>query len=184
MNEPSQKQIAANRENGKKGGVKTEEGKEVSKYNALKHGLLSKEVLLDGEEVAILNDFGRRIRESLAPVGPLEEILVDRIISGYWRLRRAIEVEKNTMEWSREAEMTSMHFNESDEQIRKKSVREMIDNDTIEKILRYETAIERSIFKAIHELERLQAKRGGEKVPLPIAIDVDISGEKPNGFVS
>lgn len=50
MNETSQKQIDANRENGKLGGVKTDEGKTVSRYNAIKHGLLSEEVLLDGED--------------------------------------------------------------------------------------------------------------------------------------
>ena len=50
MNEVSQKQLVANQKNAKLGGVKTEEGKAISKYNALKHGLLSKEVLLDGED--------------------------------------------------------------------------------------------------------------------------------------
>ncbi len=45
----SEKQIEANKENGKLGGVKTDEGKAVSKYNAIKHGLLSKEVLLEDE---------------------------------------------------------------------------------------------------------------------------------------
>lgn len=38
MSEISQKQIEANQKNAKLGGVKTEEGKAVSKYNALKHG--------------------------------------------------------------------------------------------------------------------------------------------------
>ena len=50
MSEISQKQLEANRQNAKLGGVKTEEGKAISKYNAIKHGLLSKEVLLEGED--------------------------------------------------------------------------------------------------------------------------------------
>ena len=45
MSEISQKQLEANRENAKLGGVKTEEGKAVSRYNAVKHGLLSDKVL-------------------------------------------------------------------------------------------------------------------------------------------
>ncbi len=36
----SQKQLEANKANAQKGGVKTEEGKQIVKYNALKHGLL------------------------------------------------------------------------------------------------------------------------------------------------
>ncbi|MCX5637107.1 MAG: hypothetical protein NTX52_05375 [Planctomycetota bacterium] len=42
----SEKQLEANRENALKGGVKTEEGKAIVKYNALKHGLLAKEAVI------------------------------------------------------------------------------------------------------------------------------------------
>ena len=51
----------------------------------------------------------------------------------------------------------------------------MIANNNTEQILRYETAIERSIYRALHELQRLQASRLGEKPPAPISVDVDIS---------
>jgi hypothetical protein len=45
------------------------------------------------------------------------------------------------------------------------------------KLSRYETAIERSLYKALHELQRLQAARiAGGSVPPPAAIDVDVSG--------
>jgi hypothetical protein len=40
---------------------------------------------------------------------------------------------------------------------------------------RYETALFRSLLRALHELERLQARRAGVNVPAPAAIDVDIS---------
>ena len=46
-----------------------------------------------------------------------------------------------------------------------------------DKYFRYEIMLERSIYKALHELQRLQAARSGEKPPAPIAIDVDISKE-------
>ena len=45
------------------------------------------------------------------------------------------------------------------------------------KLSRYETTIERSLYKALHELQRLQAARHNQgSVPPPAAIDVDISG--------
>ena len=45
------------------------------------------------------------------------------------------------------------------------------------KLSRYETAIERSLYKALHELQRLQAARRADgNVPPPAAIDVDVSG--------
>ena len=41
------KQIKANKKNSKNVGVKTAKGKAVSKYNALKHDLLAKEIIID-----------------------------------------------------------------------------------------------------------------------------------------
>ncbi len=47
---------------------------------------------------------------------------------------------------------------------------------------RYETTIERSLYKALHELQRLQAARHTEGyVPPPVAIDVDVSGVPGEG---
>jgi len=45
------------------------------------------------------------------------------------------------------------------------------------KLSRYETTIERSLYKALHELQRLQAaRRTRGNVQPPIAVDVDVSG--------
>jgi hypothetical protein len=43
------------------------------------------------------------------------------------------------------------------------------------KLSRYESTIERGLFKTIHELQRVQAARKGDLVPVPIAVDVDIN---------
>lgn len=156
-----------------KGGPKTEEGKAVSRLNALKHGLLSKAVLLESEDAKTLNELTTDMREEFSPQGPLEEILVDRIASCYWRLRRAVWVEKNAMDWYEEDE-EMMVFPEPDEQVARKRIKNTLGNDSIEKVLRYETAIERSMFRALHELERLQAKRNGKDTPIPAVVDVTV----------
>ena len=101
MHEISQIQLSANRQNAKLGGVKTEEGKAVSKHNALKHGLLSKEVLLDGENEKTLIKIGKRLRAELEPQSGLELILVDRIIANVWRLRRVMRIEREMMNEAR-----------------------------------------------------------------------------------
>ena len=45
------------------------------------------------------------------------------------------------------------------------------------KLSRNEAAIEPSLYKALHELQRLQAARGADgNAPPPVAIDVDVSG--------
>ena len=50
----------------------------------------------------------------------------------------------------------------------------MLSNDSVDIILRYETTIERSLFRALHELERLQAKRNGKDVQVPAVVDVNL----------
>lgn len=175
MSELSQKQLEANQKNAKLGGVKTEEGKAVSKYNALKHGLLSKEVLLDGEDEKTFIEIGKKLRTELEPQTEFELVLVDRITANVWRLRRVMQIEREMMDDDR----SDMGFSLSGG---KKTLGaalsyDFANNDTYGKLIRYESSIERGIYKALHELQRLQAARMGEKPPLPIAVDVDVTKE-------
>jgi len=173
MNQVSNKQLKANRKNAKLGGVKTPEGKAVSKYNAMKHGILSKEVTLPGEEDALLIDMGKTLRKELAPQSEIEHILVDRIIANSWRLKRVLRIEREMMENDRTSESwngekriktlgEALHYN-------------FVNKDTYGKLIRYETSIERGIYKALHELQRIQSARNGESPTVPMAIDIDIS---------
>lgn len=41
-------------------------------------------------------------------------------------------------------------------------------------VSRYETTLERSLFKSLHELERLQARRAGQAVAPPVVVDVNL----------
>jgi hypothetical protein len=47
---------------------------------------------------------------------------------------------------------------------------------TLQKIVRYEAHLSRQLLQALHELQRLQAVRGGRAVPLPAALDVVVDG--------
>jgi len=47
------------------------------------------------------------------------------------------------------------------------------------KLSRYEAAIERSLYRAIHELQRIQAARGNGQQPPSIAVDVTVDGPGP-----
>ena len=46
---------------------------------------------------------------------------------------------------------------------------------TLSNLERYENTLFRSLTRTLHELQRLQAKRAGERVPAPAAVDVDVS---------
>lgn len=162
--------------NQNKGGPKTTEGKAVSKLNALKHGILSQEALIEGEDENTLKSLSEALIDELKPIGPIEEMLVDRIISSLWRLRRSVSAERNTMEYIKNEGFMLAGFDgafdpKQDARIKAKN---MLTNQGIETIQRYETTIERSLLKALHELERIQAKRSGKDVPLPSVVDVNI----------
>lgn len=44
--------------------------------------------------------------------------------------------------------------------------------EVLDKILRYETTLERQLYRAMHQLERLQRMRKGEFVPAPVTMEV------------
>ena len=51
----------------------------------------------------------------------------------------------------------------------------------MDNLLRYETAIERQLYKAITQLERSQRQRIGDYVPPPVQVDLNIDGLKTCG---
>lgn len=126
----SEKQLEANKQNAQLGGVKTPEGKEIVKYNALKHGLLAKEIFVpvgDGAENpeefnALIEDLSTHFK----PVGVLEEMLVEKIAVAYWRLRRAYRYEAGLIRDKLDEAITDFYentdyagqrFNKTDDEI-------------------------------------------------------------------
>ena len=95
----SEKQIIANRKNGLLGGVKTLQGKALVRLNAVTHGLLCQDVLVKGENHSQLVEFRNRFLDELQPQGQLEMVLVERVISSTWRLKRAPAKATSTHRW-------------------------------------------------------------------------------------
>src|SRR5690242_9732028 len=79
-------------------GPKTKQGKGIASQNALKHGLLSRDLILKDESPIEFNGFRQGIYQALAPLGCLEEVLVEKIVSSAWRFRRLIKSEKYLFE--------------------------------------------------------------------------------------
>jgi hypothetical protein len=219
----SARKAEANRQNAQKStGPRTPEGKAAVSLNAMKHGLLSKEILLSGEDEEALRELDERLRGELQPDGVVEVLLVDRVTSLLWRLRRlghveagifALELYEHLLERAREEASTYVRTtsladelnyvdtmiteitDESRHEEALAKVREMEaarDSESatlgrtfvrdadkanaFSKLSRYETTIERGLYKALHELQRLQAARRGGDGPAPLALDVDVSG--------
>ena len=94
----SDKQRRANGKNAQKStGPKTDKGKRAVRYNAAKHSILSKEVLIrDGEGKESedeSNTLFADLSEELKPEGALERMLTEKVVICFWRLKRALRAE-------------------------------------------------------------------------------------------
>jgi hypothetical protein len=94
----SERKIQANRRNALRStGPKTVRGKRTVARNAIKHGLLIREVVItagDGEEsLEEFYDLVERLCQYYEPVGVVEETLIQRIATCWWRLARVIRAE-------------------------------------------------------------------------------------------
>jgi hypothetical protein len=217
----SEKQIQANQRNAQKStGPKTPEGKAAVRHNALRHGLLSRDAVVPGEDEAVFTGLGERLRDELQPVGELENMLVERIIAARWRLRRLGRVEAGIFAWEHYEELAERARRElpahekrildgdimmdgtttmEDQQRRREDlskaeemkakqdteiatlgrafIRDADGANAFPKLSRYEMSIERSLYKALHELRHCQAdRRAKDIVAPPVAVDVGASG--------
>lgn len=74
-------------------GPRTQIGKGISKYNALKHGLFANVVLLSFESRSEFNALSRGLERDLTPQTVLEKILVEKLATLFWRYRRFLQAE-------------------------------------------------------------------------------------------
>ncbi len=155
----SQKQLEANRNNAKFGGVKTAEGKEKVRYNAMKHGLLAKHVVIDGDDKAEYLALCSGLYSELSPKNELEKIMVERIITNTWRLRRCLQIEMSLMSYQRDDDFATLDVSGKECQRERRQQFSMLESPIIEKILRYETMMEKGLFKALNELQRIRAQK-------------------------
>src|SRR6266542_6674053 len=90
----SLKQIESNRRNALQStGPKTENGKQQSRRNALRHGFTAETVIEPLENPEEYRAFEDAIVSEYLPQTPVEQELVHRLASLFWRLRRATSIE-------------------------------------------------------------------------------------------
>lgn len=183
----TQKQIQANRRNASKStGPRTPEGKAKVSKNAITHGLTSECVLIPGEDAEELEAFREAMLEGLAPEGAVELWLAGQFIAGCWRLRRAGTLEREVVaagleEWhlltkAEEEEIARPKAEMKDLTPARVMANTMQRTDTYSKICRYESHLQKGLYAARHELQRLQATRRGREVAPPAVVEVAVSG--------
>ena len=172
-------QIKANQENAQKStGPKTDEGKAAVSQSAVKHGLFA-ETVIKGENEADYEAFHDKILAELVPVGMVEFVLAERIVSLWWRLRRADCIQNQAIDVMIARDEPSplskrMHnwlpkdLQEIDYDTRgagpelvlgRSVIKDFSNSRVLERLMLYERRIENSVIKIMKELKRCQIMR-------------------------
>ncbi len=165
----------ANRLNALKStGPTSAEGKDIISLNALRHGVLSTASLLPGENKAAFH----RLRESYLalyqPANEAEDFLVNRMILAAWRLSRLAALEPRIIRAHRRAsrlnsemlaQVHALAAHKAVEPVARVTdpvagayMRDAERGNSIAKFARYQTALERSYYRALHELTALRTQ--------------------------
>jgi len=181
-------QIQANRSNARKStGPRTAEGKERASQNAVKHGLLAREAVIVGEDPTEFEAYREGMLATLAPVGPVEEMLAERIVGLSWRLRRAERLqniafaaldegepaallEARFQEWKQhkgsERDRTACGVLDENTALGKLVVEDFAEARVLDRMLMYERRIESSLYRTMAELRKeREARTTAEEVP-------------------
>jgi hypothetical protein len=109
----SPKKITANRQNASRStGPSTTAGKAKSSRNALKHGILSKHLLVEGEDPAEYQALLQGLMDDEQPRTTLEMLQVEQIAQCFWRRSRLVQAESAAIALHRAANDTRIMLNE------------------------------------------------------------------------
>jgi len=172
--------ILANRLNAQKStGPQTPQGKAVVSQNALKHGLSARHDVITSESQADFDLHRDALLAELDPIGPMESILADRIVSLSWRLKRADLIQNQTIDALDEKNRSDPLANltksfglkglgfpqdetsdsRPDLTLGRIALKDFSNARVLDRLLMYERRIEHSLYKTILELQRLHLLR-------------------------
>jgi len=173
-------QIIANRCNAQKStGPRSHQGKIVVSQNAVKQGLLAHQAVISSEDYADFDLYSDRIISELAPAGPMESILAERIVVLSWRLKRAARIQAQTID-ALNADLTSSPLTKltqslffkntnpsqtatsapaTDLTLGRLAIKDFSNARILDRLLMYERRIEHSLYKTLLEFQRLRLMR-------------------------
>jgi hypothetical protein len=165
----SEKRIVANQKNAQKStGAKTPRGKAMSKYNAIKHGILLNFITRYEED--IYKSYLKDLVEEYNPVTFTDRVLVERAAQCYVRLFRCAKAEGEQIREELNPRVTKDIFqNLIEVEVVDEGYSPRVSAGRLERIeqtiLRYERSAEKTFYRAIYELERRKAKSKKENYP-------------------
>ncbi len=138
------------------------EGKMPSE--SIKHHIFSSEILIEGEDKSGLDEFRNRLINELKPSDEIESLIVDRIVSSVWRLKRCLKIESQAMEYDasciQEYEQGFFRTRKrtGKELIQLKAIKIMENRSRIGELSDYEMMLEMQLYKALRELDKYRRR--------------------------
>ena len=164
-------QIEANRLNALHStGPRSDAGKAVSRFNALKSGVDARSLVIPGEDPAELEALTLDYRQTFHPVGPLEDFLVETLVAGDWNRRRYSRIEAQLVRL-----LATSQDPAEENPFGALLLADAAKAGALQKVFRRLSAAERSYFRALAELRRAQRERlaiESEAVPARPAADI------------
>ncbi|MBI1909873.1 MAG: hypothetical protein HYS22_06865 [Deltaproteobacteria bacterium] len=156
----TQTKIESNRRNAQKStGPRTTEGKAVVAHNALKHGLCARSILLPHEKKNEWQVLSEDLFAEFQPVGALENLLVEGLISLAWRRRRLVQVESEIFQQGGgESELFNLSPTVGNG-LGMAFIGAAKDSDAFSRLGRYESALDRAFYHTLYELRQVQTLR-------------------------
>jgi hypothetical protein len=153
------KQIEANRLNAQKStGPKTPEGRAAVRLNGVKHGLTAETIVLKGESQADFTNMLESFEAEHAPTTPTEEALVVQLALANWRLRRLYHQEAGFYT-SKLKTLASIQKDLNLDDAGRMGHAAGWSESTLGLFNRQEGRLERTFYRALHELQRLRKER-------------------------
>lgn len=153
-------------------GARTEEGKQRSSLNALRHGMLAQTVVLEGESIERFTALLESLEEEHQPATPTENDYVEIMAMARWMQMRVLGFAKAQFD----LEMARQDPSTGQRPIRAANAFRNIveDGGAYDKCHRYSISYERQYTRAITKLKDFQSTRT-RPVPLP-----DVPGNLAN----
>jgi len=129
-----------------------------------KQNIFSGVVLIEGENAEDLNDIKGRLINELKPSNEIESIIVDRIISNIWRLKRCLNIESQILEYETSC---IQEYKQGLFRVKKRTEKELNqlkalkiaeNRNKIRELINYETILEEQTFKALNELNKVRSQ--------------------------
>lgn len=133
-----------------------------SEVNVLGQYIFSSEILIEGEDSSALDEIRIMLKKELKPSSQLESIIVDRIVSSVWRLKRCLKIESRVVEYYGSS---IQEYEQGFFRTRKRSSKELAQlralkvaegRNRIDELYRYETMLEGQTYKALSVLDKLR----------------------------